>query len=235
MKDKVTNYYKIIPKDYIKSKASNPNYKNNLISDPVCRILIVGASGSGKTQNVMEWIKRTSGAYYKIYIICPNNRQPLYQWLSDMLGDSIEILPNMNDLAPPKELEPIGYSKLIIFDDMVAENKNVLKKISDYYIQGRHGLCAVMFLSQSFFDIPKIIRLNTNYILIRQLGNFKDIPYILKTYSPKDIDTDKLKKIYEYATSSDDPDEPSFLMIDLNKPNQLFRRNFLEIIDINSI
>ena len=53
---------------------------------------------------------------------------------------------------------------LVIWDDLVLE-KN-LKPVEEYYIRARKLNCSVIFLSQSYFQIPKIIRSNCSDMAI---------------------------------------------------------------------
>ena len=68
-----------------------------------------------------------------------------------------EIL-NVSDgeIIPVIELEYEDNQKLVIFDDYVCDKKQ--KKIEDYFMQGRHKNCSVIYLSQSFFKTPFEIR-----------------------------------------------------------------------------
>lgn len=231
MKDNITNIYKKLPKKYLNEcgKNKNPNYKKHLIKDPTnARFLLVGPSGSGKTQILLELLMRMSCTYYHVYLICKNKDQILYKYLEDALGENITIYESVDELPPHKELEPLNEPKFIIFDDCISESKKNLKIISDYFISARHSKCALAFLTQSFYDTPKILRLNVNYIMLRKIGNNRDLAHIIKTYSIKDINKEVLTKMYKYSTDGDDP---NFLMIDLENPNAMFRRDFLEILN----
>ena len=54
--------------------------------------------------------------------------------------------------------------KLIIFDDYVCEKNQ--RQIIDYFIQGRHKNCSVIYLTQSFYKTPRDIRLNCTHFCI---------------------------------------------------------------------
>ena len=54
--------------------------------------------------------------------------------------------------------------KVVIFDDYVCEkNQN---DIINYFIQGRHKNCCVIYLSQSYYKTPKDIRINCSHYII---------------------------------------------------------------------
>ena len=71
---------------------------------------------------------------------------------------------NLLKIPPINELKTCNQT-LIIFDDMVT----YLKKhpiISEYFIRGRKKSASLIFLSQSYYNTPKIIRQNINYCII---------------------------------------------------------------------
>ena len=81
-----------------------------------------------------------------------------------------EIL-NVSDgeIIPVSELEYEDNQKLVIFDDYVCDKNQ--KKLIDYFIQGRHKNCSVIYLSQSFFKTPFEIRKGcTHYCLYQPLS-----------------------------------------------------------------
>ena len=54
--------------------------------------------------------------------------------------------------------------KVVIFDVYVCEkNQN---DIINYFIQGRHKNCCIIYLSQSYYKTPKDIRINCSHYII---------------------------------------------------------------------
>ena len=76
--------------------------------------------------------------------------------------DKIDQIMNPSDLNKNKK-------NLIIFDDCVnIKNQNVMES---YYTIGRHNNCNCIYLSQSWFELPKrSIRNNSNFIILFELG-----------------------------------------------------------------
>jgi hypothetical protein len=58
-----------------------------------------------------------------------------------------------------------------------------------------------MFLSQSYYGTPIIIRQNINYLVILKLGGTRDINSILRECSV-DLTKDQLLKMYQNATKN---------------------------------
>ena len=87
----------------------------------------------------------------------------------------------------------------------------------------------VVYLSQSFYTIPRKVRLQCNYIILRKIPSSRDVNGILKEFS-LGVNKEELIKIYQFSVQKS---ITSFLLIDLNcDPDQAFRRNF-EVLDIN--
>ena len=53
---------------------------------------------------------------------------------------------------------------LVIFDDCVNQKDQSLQK--EYFTRGRHTNCTVFYLTQRYYDIPKIIRDNSNVMIL---------------------------------------------------------------------
>ena len=62
---------------------------------------------------------------------------------------------------PIKDLDYEDNQKLVIFDDYVCEENQ--RQIVDYFIQGRHKNCSVIYLSQNFYKTPRDIKLNCSH------------------------------------------------------------------------
>ena len=76
-----------------------------------------------------------------------------------------DVMTTSNDrIIPINHLNYEDNQKLIIFDDYVCEKNQ--RQIVDYFIQGRHKNCSVIYLSQSFYKTPRDIRLNCSHYCI---------------------------------------------------------------------
>ena len=136
-------------------------------------------------------------------------------------------MKNLEKLPPINDLKSCNQT-LIIFDDMVTD----LKKhpiISEYFIRGRKKSASIMFLSQSYYNTPKIIRQNINYCIILKLGGSRDVNAILRECSIG-IDKEQLLYMYDKATK----DKFNTFIINLDKSgNQRYRMNFLDYFIIS--
>ena len=72
-----------------------------------------------------------------------------------------DVYKNINDYNPDKENEI-----LIVFDDMIADminNKKLNSVVTELLIRGRKLNISIVFSIQSYFKVPKDVRLNSTY------------------------------------------------------------------------
>ena len=57
---------------------------------------------------------------------------------------------------------------LIVFDDMIADikNKKLNLVVTELFIRGRKLNISLVFITQSYFKVPKDVRLNTTHFFI---------------------------------------------------------------------
>jgi len=181
-------------------KTENPNYDLHHFDIPF-RSLVVAPSGSGKSNfitNLISLFCREKGTFDQIYIFCKSKDEPLYRFLCDKSKGLIEVHEDLEKLPPLNELKP-NEQTLIIFDDMVTDIKKH-PVISEYYIRGRKRGASLMFLSQSYYNTPKIIRQNVNYVIILKLGGSRDINSLLREVSIG-LSEEQLLEMYSIATN----------------------------------
>jgi hypothetical protein len=82
-------------------------------------------------------------------------------------GITITLTDKTNELIPPDQLDK-SKKNLIIFDDCIT-NKNQ-KTLASYFNKGRHNSCNSIYLSQSYFDLDRMIRLNSNILILFKLS-----------------------------------------------------------------
>ena len=130
------------------------------------RMLICGNSGSGKT-NLYHMLMKPLLYNDEIYLYARNLEQDKYKRLTQKMREfshkiGYEILNVSNDeITSVTEMDYEDNQKLVIFDDYVCDKNQ--RQIIDYFIQGRHKNCSVIYLSQSFYKTPKDIRLNCSH------------------------------------------------------------------------
>jgi len=221
---KIVNFYEHIPKEFLDT-ADNPNFENHKLKLPF-RMCVIAPSGSGKTNFLCNLIHLFScglkGTFADITIITRNKDEPLYRWLTDKC-DQIQVKEGLSN-TPQLDKMDKDLNHLVVWDDLVLSKD--LSMVENYYIRARKLNCSVIFLSQSFFRIPKIIRNNCNYMVILKLSGNREVNMILSEFG-LGITKDELLQIYEYATA----EKFSPLVIDMDEsPDKRFRKGMLEII-----
>jgi hypothetical protein len=198
------NYYKIMPKKFI-GKYHNPAYEKHKIKIPF-RMLIVGGSGTMKTNTLLDIIHNMPRTFNSIVICCKSRHEPLYEYLEskapvDFYDDG--VIPPLDDMADMGQV-------LIVFDDLVLEKDQ--SDIMDYFIRGRkvgNGVSCI-YITQSYFNTPKLIRINCNYLVIKKLSSKRDLNLILSETGDENI-----KSKYKKAVLEKNKEGLYFLMVDL--------------------
>ena len=68
--------------------------------------------------------------------------------------------------------------KLIVFDDMIADtmtNRRFQAIIKELFIRCRKLNISLVFITQSYFSVPKDVRLNSTHYLITKINNRKEL------------------------------------------------------------
>ena len=104
-----------------------------------------------------------------------------------------DVYENINDYNPIRKRK-----KLIVFDDMIADimtNKKFQAIIKELFIRCRKLNISLVFITQSYFSVPKDARLNTTHYFIMKINNRIELKNIVSDHSA-DIDYQDFKKIY---------------------------------------
>ena len=122
-----------------------------------------------------------------------------------------DVYENINDYNPIRKRK-----KLIVFDDMIADimtNKKFQAIIKELFIRCRKLNISLVFITQSYFSVPKDVRLNPTHYLIMKINNKRELENISINHSA-DIDYQDFKKIYKGCTK----ELYNFLTIDTTLP-----------------
>ena len=89
------------------------------------------------------------------------------------------VYKNIDEYNPDKE-----NKILIVFDDMIADminNKKLNSIVTELFIRGRKLNISVVFISQSYFKVPKDVRLKTTDFFIAKIQNKRELPELQET------------------------------------------------------
>ena len=222
--DGIINWYEKMPKNML-DEAENPNLHLHGLKIPM-RMCVVAPSGSGKTNfliNLIHLFSQGKGTFADITILTRNADEPLYNYLKSKC-DQIVIKEGLSNLPVLDKFDK-KENHLVVFDDLVLAKD--LTPVENYYIRARKMNCSVIFLSQSYFRIPKIIRNNCSYMVLLKLSGNREVNMILSEFG-LGVSKEQLLAMYKIATA----EKLVPLVIDLEaEPNRRFRKGFNMILD----
>ena len=190
--------------------------------DRCFRMLICAPSGGGKTNLLFYMINEPLLFYDKIYLYAKNLQQNKYQYLLKKFEPlskkyGYNIIESSNGGIIPLDDMDDGNQKLIIFDDYLNTGVKNDREIQNYFTNSRNKNCSCIYLSQSFYETDKTIRLNCSHYCIFDLESKNEERRVCQ-------ELNIIKDDYLSATK-----EPyTFLYVD--KPRKLKTKNFNEII-----
>ena len=84
-------------------------------------------------------------------------------------NDMQDVYKNVDEYNPDKKRKI-----LIVFDDMIADminNKKLNSIVTKLFIRGRKLNISLVFITQSYFKVPKDVRLNSTHFFIMKILN----------------------------------------------------------------
>ena len=176
--------------------------------------MIIGGSGSGKTNALLNLINEQDDID-KIYLYAKDLSKPKYEYLIKKREDVgikhvnnsnafIECSNTMDDIYENiHDYNPSRKRKiLIVFDDMIADimsNKKFQAIIKELFNRCRKLNISLVFITQSYFSVPKDVRLNSTHYLIMKINNKRQLQNIAINDSA-DIGYNNFSKIYRDYT-----------------------------------
>ena len=187
---------------------------------------------------MLNSIQKDKNIIDKIYLYSQDLEEPKYQFLIDKLvktgiknlhdpnafieysNTMVDILENIEDYN-----KKIKRKVLIDFDDMISHvmsNFKAQQVLKEFFIRCRKLNISLCFLVQSYFSVPKDVRLNcTNYIVFK-LKNKRELQNIAINHSADIVYKDFVKLCRDCTK------EPyTFLTIGTTQPvDKRFKKNF---------
>ena len=107
-----------------------------------------------------------------------------------------DVYDNIHDYNPSRRRKI-----LLVFDDMIADimkNRRFQAIIKELFARCRKLNISLAFITQSYFSIPKDVRLNSTHFIMK-INNRKELQNIAINHSA-DIDYKDFMKIYRECT-----------------------------------
>ena len=105
-----------------------------------------------------------------------------------------DVYKNVNEYNEDKERKI-----LIVFDDVIADminNKKLNSMITELFIRGRKLNISLVFITQSYFKVPKDDRPNSSHFFIMKTPSKRELQQIALNHS-LDISSQDFIKIYK--------------------------------------
>ena len=219
MPEKIKNWDSVITdKKAWKYQSLHPEFPK------ISRILFAAPSGAGKTNSLMTLLLGQDGStpylyYDEIVIYTRTPQQEKYVALKkicDKLAEKAHVKPfctiTNDPIKPVKDVDK-ELVKVVIFDDLIGCAKEESKKIENYFTFGRHHRCHCIYLSQSYFQTPIMIRKNCSHFCIYHLSGKREINAILYDHG-------------EVTQEQYDQNASGYDFICINKFNKTVTKNF---------
>ena len=118
------------------------------------------------------------------------------------------------------------WNNLVVMDDLVGEKNQ--KPMEQLFLRARKKGCSLVYITQSYYAVPRMIRSNLTYLIIKQVSSMKNLTMIMREYD-LGISKEDLVDMYNQATA----DKSGFLMIDLEgDKTKRFRRDFDKVFEL---
>jgi hypothetical protein len=223
------NFYETKAVKKYLNKKDNPSFDNTQIALN-SRILVIGASGTGKTNWLLNYILFSPNTFSHIHVAF-KEFEPLYEALRDNLKGKITFYDDLFKLPDVKEIRKNrdkDEEQLVIIDDYIHEIEKY-PKVKELFIRGRKCNLTTIFISQSYFKIPKIMRSQMSYLVLLKVSSGKDLRLIMSDFALGNS-LDDLQHIYKDATKI----PMDFLKIDVGSgnPNKKFSKNWKDFYEV---
>ena len=156
-------------------------------------MLIVGGSGSGKTNALLNLINNQADID-KIYLYSKDPYEAKYQYLIskrenvglDHFKEPKAFMEYSNDVQYVykiiEDYNPEKESKiLIVFDDMTGNlinNKKFNPVVTELFIRSRKLNISIVFITQPYVKVPKDVKLNSTHFFIMKIPSKRELQQI---------------------------------------------------------
>jgi len=217
-------------------------------------VVISGKSGSGKSTLLANLLKderfygpsadRPKGWFDKVFLFSPTANGDDIQKSLDIpkkyvftdLEEAPEMLSLILDTQQDKIDKAEGADKVpqfcIIFDDVIGDTRFMNEKaFTRCFYQVRHVNCTTFICTQHFRKVPKICRLQANFVFFFQ-GSAAEVEVVVDEYAPPMYTKNEFRRLVNDASSK----RYSFLTICMKLGwDKRFRRNLDEFIVLDRL
>lgn len=240
--------YEIRKKETSKDNIKNPQeVHEEIIPQLGSSLLLCGKSGSGKSTLLASLINDDDGRFYtgkfdKMFLFSPtaegDDIQKQYGVPTNHVFTDLSEAPELLAIIHKSQKEKIklkGADKspqyAIIFDDVIGDTKFMnSKEFIQCFYQTRHVNCTTFICTQHFKRVPRICRMQANFICFFR-GGRNEVDMIAEEFSPPGLHKNDMMQIIDKATS-----EPfSFFTINMKVDwEKRFRKNLHPVLNVHA-
>jgi hypothetical protein len=214
-------------------------------------VIISGKSGSGKSTLLANLLldgrfygpseAKPKGWFEKIFLFSPTANGDDVQkslkipkkYVFTDLDEAAELLDVILNSQQEKIDSAVGADKVpqfaIIFDDVIGDTRFMNEKaFTRCFYQVRHVNCTTFICTQHFRRVPKICRLQANFVFFFQ-GSAAEVEIVTEEYAPPIMSKNQFRQLVNDASGQ----KHTFLTIN-NKVgyDKRFRKNLDEFIQL---
>lgn len=235
----------------VKDNNEKYHYNKERIFGLPMRLIIVGASGSGKTNTLLNLLCRDE-FYNKdlhgdnMYLISPSLRNDykigqlvkfkkldkgncFSKYSDDLIEGIYEMLQDEYEEYIQDKKKPPMYS--LVLDDCGFNNfLKSSQSIKKAYMNGRHINLNTIILLQRFQDLSLGVRSNANGLILYNVSN-KVLDSIEEEFNYSELNKQEFKTMFRDNVKS----KHDFIVINFtNKPEEMYLNKEFEIINMNN-
>ena len=224
-----------------KNKIKQPEaVQNNILPRLHCSYLIIGKSGSGKSNAVIHMLtskKLLGGVFDVILYLCDSPDDLFKENLkipdeNHIKNFTDEWLNNLID-KQKNNIEKKGIDKtkniLLIFDDILSKRKflngNMIKKL---VCECRHYNMSCIFNTQSYKNVPRVVRINCRGLILFP-SSLGEVEKFADENCLPNMSKKRFIQLIQHCTS--EPYQFAFINHDASNPQEKLRKNFNKIVN----
>jgi len=198
------NWYKSVDKKLLPKQHKLKGFEYTGIKNSPFFLLLSGRSGLGKTNALIDLLHRMNGSFDKIILCCMSfASDPLYMQMKKKNPNTMDVyektVPSPDDYIGEKG------NKVFICDDMVGR-KEFAKQINDWFVRGRKSGASMVYITQSYFDVDRLVRRSLSNMFLFPSSNQRELSMILRDFPFLEDHQDVVNE-YKRITKGDDPSD----------------------------
>ena len=214
--------------------------KDGILPTHPFRMYVVGASGSGKTNFVLNLLSRDDmykEYFHSILVVSPTARHldATYDALRiperNFFGCDSAVLETIRDIQEERSVSGRETPRvLLLLDDIVSYKDFCTSDILlQFAVMSRHWNVSMIILSQAYHRIPKAVRLQMSSVVYFK-GSNKELEVLAQDFGAPGLSLKQFISRINYATSK----RFNFFFIDLHRPiENRYRMNLTESLVTN--